>query len=102
MNDEIEGEEHDHDHDHGGEEETLDMELDTQSRIFLQMRGQNLELLKIAAQVAGYSGHGPGSHPLKPGDVKHAMKNIWDIYAEFYSWIDPEESGDDDEDGDEE
>ena len=26
------------------------------------------------------------------------MKSIWDIYSEFYAWIDPEESDDDDED----
>jgi hypothetical protein len=89
-----------HEHDHPHEDEALDLELDTQSRIFLQMRAQNLDLLKVAAQVAGYSGHGPG-HPMKPGDLRNAMKTIWDIYAEFYSWIDPEESGDDDEGDDE-
>ncbi len=91
MNDEHE--EHDHEHPEGGEE-GLDLELDTQSRIFLEMRSQNLELLKIASQVAGFGGH---HGPVKPGDLKHAMKGIWEIYAEFYSWIDPEESGDDDE-----
>lgn len=69
------------------------LELDTQSQIFLEMRRQNLELLRIASEVAGYGGeHGP----LKPGDVRHALRNIWDVFAEFYSWIDPEE-----EDGDE-
>ncbi len=50
-------------------EEALEeaLELDTQSQIFLEMRRQNLDLLKIATQVAGYTGqHGP----LKPGDVK--------------------------------
>ncbi len=97
------GHDHDHDHSHGEVEEAIEeaLELDTQSRIFLEMRQQNLELLRIATQVAGYAGdHGP----LKPGDVKNAMRNVWDIYAEFYSWIDPEESenGDaDDEDEDE-
>ena len=89
----------------GGDEDVQaemmqELELDTQSRIFLQMRAQNLDLLKIAAQVAGYGG---GNHPLKPGDLRNAMKGIWDVYAEFYSWIDPEETGDDDdEDGDDE
>ena len=30
------------------------------------------------------------------------MKTIWDIYSEFYAWIDPEEDDDDsDEDEDE-
>jgi len=88
-------------HEHGEnshEEEILDLELDTQSRIFLQMRAQNLELLRIASQVAGY---GAGHSPLKSGDVKNALKGIWDLYAEFYSWIDPEEAGGE-EDEDEE
>jgi hypothetical protein len=97
MSDAHEG--HDHEgHEHGAEEELLDLELDTQSRIFLQMRAQNLELLRIASQVAGF---GAGHNPLKPGDLKNAMKGIWEVYAEFYSWIDPEESGDDDADEDE-
>ena len=100
MTDEHEGHEHgadDHDHGHGPEE-AFELELDTQSQIFLQMRAQNLELLRIAAQVAGFaSNHGP----LKPGDMKHAMRGIWDIYSEFYSWIDPEESGDDEEEDEE-
>ena len=81
-------------------EEALEeaLELDTQSQIFLEMRRQNLDLLRIASEVAGF--HGP--HPaLKPGDLKNAMKSIWDIYSEFYAWIDPEES-DEDEDDEEE
>jgi len=95
MNDEIEG--HDHE-EHSHEEEALDLELDTQSRIFLQMRSQNLELLRVATQVAGY---GASHSPLKPGDLKNAMKGIWEIYAEFYSWIDPEETGEDDDEDEE-
>jgi hypothetical protein len=87
---------HDHmDHEEGDDEVEEALELDTQSQIFLEMRRQNLDLLKIAAEVAGYSGHHP---PLKPGDLKQAMKGIWDIYSEFYAWIDPEESDEDDED----
>jgi hypothetical protein len=77
-------------------EEALEeaLELDTQSQIFLEMRRQNLDLLRIATQVAGFSGqHGP----LKPGDVKNALRNIWDVFSEFYSWVDPEEAEDDDE-----
>lgn len=73
------------------------MELDTQSQIFLQMREQNLTLLKVAVEMAGFSGSHP---PLKPNDVKGAMRAVWDIYSEFYAWIDPEES-EDDEDEDE-
>lgn len=89
--------EHDHEHDHEHEEDILDLEMDAQSRIFLQMRSQNLELLRIATQVAGLGGNHP---PLKPGDVRNAMKGIWEIYAEFYSWIDPEEAeGGDEEEG---
>jgi hypothetical protein len=94
-----------HEHEHGGHEhdegleETLALELDTQSQIFLEMRQQNLELLKIAAQVAGLTGsHGV----LKPNDLRQAMRSMWDIYAEFYSWIDPEESEEDEESEDEE
>src|SRR5271167_2029107 len=93
--------EHDHDHDHETEndvEEALEeaLELDTQSQIFLEMRRQNLDLLKIATQVAGFSGtHGP----LKAGDLKQAMRTIWDLFSEFYAWVDPEEAeNDEDED----
>jgi hypothetical protein len=91
----------DGEHDHEVEEALEEaLELDTQSQIFLEMRRQNLDLLRIATQVAGYSGeHGP----LKPGDLKNALRSIWDIFAEFYMWIDPEEAeGDDDEDDEDE
>lgn len=91
-----------HHHDHEGQhdhdvEEALEeaLELDTQSQIFLEMRRQNLDLLKIAAQVAGYNGQ---SGPLKPGDLKNALRGIWDVFSEFYTWIDPEEAEDDEED----
>ena len=94
-----------HDHDHENEHEhdapegeALDLELATQSRIFLEMRGQNLELLRIASQVAGF---GAGHAPLKQGDVRNAMKGIWEVYAEFYSWIDPEENDSDEEEEEE-
>ena len=98
-----EHDDHDHDHDHDDNEDEVEealeeaLELDTQSQIFLEMRRQNLDLLRIAAEVAGFSGNHP---PLKPGDLKQAMKGIWDIYSEFYAWIDPEETDDDDEDDD--
>ena len=98
--DEFEGndEAHEHDHDHEVEEALEEaLELDTQSQIFLEMRRQNLDLLKIAAEVAGFT----GPHPtIRPGDFKGALKTIWDVYSEFYAWIDPEESEDDDEDDD--
>jgi hypothetical protein len=89
-----------HDHDHEVEEALEEaLELDTQSQIFLEMRRQNLDLLRIATQVAGYSGeHGP----LKPAELKNALGSIWDIFAEFYMWIDPEEAEDDEEDDEDE
>jgi hypothetical protein len=96
---------HDHEHEHEGEhehevEEALEeaLELDTQSQIFLELRRQNLDLLRIATQVVGYTGqHGP----LKPGDAKSALRALWDVYAEFYRWVDPEETEEDEEDDDE-
>ena len=95
---------HEHDHDHSDEhevEEALEeaLELDTQSQIFLEMRRQNLELLRIATEVAGYTGeHGP----LKSGDLRSALRNIWDVFSEFYTWVDPEEDEDEDDEDDEE
>jgi hypothetical protein len=97
-------EDHDQDHNHGHSqphehevEEALEeaLELDTQSQIFLEMRRQNLDLLKIATEVAGYSGeHGP----LKPGDIRNALRSIWEVFAEFYTWVDPEEAEDEEDD----
>jgi hypothetical protein len=94
--------EHDHgpddEHEHEVEEALEEaLELDTQSQIFLEMRRQNLDLLRIAAEVAGFTGQRP---PLKPGDLKHALRSIWDVYAEFYAWVDPEESDDDEDEED--
>ena len=70
------------------------LELDTQSQIFLEMRRQNLDLLKLSIEVAGLSGQHP---PIKPPEMKNVIKGIWDLYSEFYTWIDPEESEDDDD-----
>jgi hypothetical protein len=90
----------DHDHEHEDEvEEALEeaLELDTQSQIFLEMRRQNLDLLRLATEVAGYVGpHGP----VKPGELKGALRNIWDVFSEFYAWIDPEEAEDDEDEDD--
>jgi len=93
---------HGHDHDHENEvEEALEeaLELDTQSQIFLEMRRQNVDLLRIAAEVAGFAGQHP---PLKSGDYNAAIKAIWQVYSAFYSWVDPEESDEDDEDDEDE
>jgi hypothetical protein len=92
--------EHEHEHDHDQEvEEAIEeaLELDTQTQVFLEMRRQNIELLKIAVELAGYSGVHP---PLKPDHVEGAVRSVWDVYSEFYSWVDPEETEDDDEDED--
>ncbi|MBV8487742.1 MAG: hypothetical protein JO161_05640 [Planctomycetaceae bacterium] len=91
---------HDHDHSHDVEEALEEaLEVDTHSQISLEMRRQNLELLRIATEVAGYTGeHGV----LKPGDLRNALRNIWEVFAEFYTWVDPEEAEGDDEEGDDE
>lgn len=89
---------HDHDHENENEDAPGDgaLEMAAQGQIFLEMRGQNLELLQIATRIAGYAGdHGP----LKPGDVKQALRTIWEVYGELYTWVDPEET---DEEEDEE
>ena len=51
----------DEEHDLEDGEEALEdaLELDTQSQIFLEMRQQNLDLLRIAIEVAGYTGQHP-------------------------------------------
>jgi hypothetical protein len=98
VNDSGYGDENDevHDHEHDVEEALEEaLELDTQSQIFLEMRRQNLDLLKIAAEVVGYSGQHP---PVRANDLKGALKAIWDVYSEFYAWVDPEESDDEDDD----
>ena len=89
----------DHAHEHEVEEALEEaLELDTQSQIFLEMRRQNLDLLRIATEVAGYTGeHGP----LKPGDLRNALKTSGTVYSEFYTWVDPEEAEDDEDDDDE-
>jgi hypothetical protein len=100
-------EEHPLDDDHEQEvEDALEeaLELDTQSQIFLEMRRQNLDLLRIATEIAGYSGE---RGPLKHGEVRNALRSIWDVYSELYTWVDPEEAeggngehGDDDDEDD--
>jgi len=86
--------EDDVDDDEGDSDDTLQLELSTQSQIFLDMRQQNLDLLEIATRVAGYSGE---QGPLKQSDTRQVLKSIWELYSEFYTWIDPEEAADEDE-----
>jgi hypothetical protein len=86
--------EHRHDDEADDLDDAFEMELGTQSQIFLEMRGQNLELLRIAAQVSGFG----GDHtPVKPADLKQSLRTIWEVYSELYSWIDPEEAEMDEE-----
>lgn len=94
--DDVEGEEEELGIDDGIQEA---LELDTQSQIFLEMRRQNLDLLKVAVEFSGFGGQHP---PLKPQDFEGAMKTLWRVYSEFYTWIDPEEADDDGEEDDEE
>lgn len=94
----------DHDQDDEDELEEMgdeegDLGLDLRSQIFLNMRQQNLMLLKIAADVSGY---GKGHPPLKPEETRRALKTMWEIYSEIYSWVDPEESEDDEGEDEEE
>jgi hypothetical protein len=89
---------HEHDHDHEVEEAIEEaLELDTQTQVFLEMRRQNIDLLKIAIELAGFSGPHPA---LKPDHIEGAVRSVWDVYSEFYSWVDPEEDTDGDEDED--
>jgi hypothetical protein len=93
----------DHDHSHDDDDNDVEeafeeaLELDTQSQIFLEMRRQNIDLLRLAAEVAGFTGQ---HAPLKQGDTENALRTIWPLFAEFYTWIDPEEADDDDDDDD--
>jgi hypothetical protein len=96
------GHEDEHEHDHECEHEVQEalgeaLELDTQSQIFLQLRRQNLDLLRLASEVAGY---GSAHAPVQEDQLKGAMQNIWEVFSEFYTWIDPEEAEDDDEEED--
>lgn len=92
------GHEHDENIEHELDGLELPLQFEAASQVLLEMRGQNLELAKIAAQIAGYAGtHGP----LKPAELRSAMNAIWDVYSQLYQWVDPEEESEDDEDEDE-
>ena len=88
--------EHDHDHDDESSiEEAIEIETETQLR--LEIRRQNIDLLKIAVDFAGYGGQHP---PLKPHELQNAVKAVWDAYGEFEAFIDPfQNDEDEDEDG---
>jgi hypothetical protein len=70
------------------------MDQHNQIHLFLALRQQNVELLRVAARVAGYTGEKP---PGKPDEVRQALDRIYDVYSEFYAWVDPEQAEDEDE-----
>lgn len=69
-------------------------DLETGSQIFVTARGQNIELIKLAAQLAGY---GPGGATITPENASEALQHIYDMFHEFVDWIDPELDDDDEE-----
>jgi hypothetical protein len=93
---------HDESDDVHDESMDLNMEmplaLEAAGQVVLEVRAQNVELLRLAAEVTGYT----GSHsPLKPADLRQAVNAIWEVYSQFYQWIDPEENAEGDEDEEE-
>lgn len=68
-------------------------ELASAPSIFLEMRSQNIELLKIAMQLAERIPPAGGAS----NDPRAAMEHLWGLFAELYDWIDPEQSEDEDE-----
>jgi hypothetical protein len=92
------GHAHDHDHDEEGGC-GAEMMISDPADVFLQMREQNIELLKLAVKVAGFSGE---HTPIKRNEVQNVLKSIWDVYVELYEWIDPEADGDEDEEDEDE
>jgi hypothetical protein len=70
------------------------LEFETGTNAFVSIRGQNIELLKLAAQI---SGHSTSETPLD--DPKPVLERIWAVYSELHGWIEPE--GEEDEDFDE-
>ena len=98
--------EHDHDHDHDHDEAR------TRSRKPSRKPSSSTPRARSSWRCGGRTSTCCGSpprspatpaqhRPLKPGDLKDALQNIWDIFSEFYAWIDPEEAEDDDDDEDE-
>jgi hypothetical protein len=81
--------------DDSAEEILSGLDLDSPTQVFLSLRSQNLDLLRLAIQTAGYA---EGKPFLKAEEKRQAMERIWEIYSEFYEWVDPE--SDDDEEGD--
>ena len=98
MNDENGGNGHECGDECGHDADSLPMamEFEAAGNVLLGMREQNVELLRIASQVAGYGG---GHTPLKPSDLRHAINAIWEVYSQFYQWVDPEDTGDEEDEG---
>lgn len=70
------------------------LNLDSPTQVFLSLRQQNLDLLRLAVQTAGF---GEGKASIKPDEKRQAMERVWEIYSEFYEWIDPEADDEDEE-----
>ncbi|GIW87363.1 MAG: hypothetical protein KatS3mg108_1687 [Isosphaeraceae bacterium] len=61
--------------------------------IFLHLRQQNIELLKLAIDLAERI----NPRGEKSSDPRVALEQLWSLYAELYDWIDPEQAEDEDE-----
>jgi hypothetical protein len=80
-----------HEPDESPDELLSGLDLDSPTQVFLSLRAQNLELLRMAIQTAGYA---EVKLFVKPEDKRQAMDRIWEIYSEFYEWVDPETDDD--------
>jgi hypothetical protein len=78
---------HQHDHDEDEDHPLSGLEGESAAQAYMMFRMQNVEILKLAAQVAGF---GPGVTAPKSDEPKPALDRIWTYYAEFLEWIDPE------------
>lgn len=66
--------------------------LDAASLVFTHLRAQNVELAKVALQVAGAI---HPSKPIAPGEMRATLERAWEVYSELYEWVDPEHIEDD-------
>lgn len=62
------------------------------TQIYMALREQNVELLRLASEVTGLTGE---SAKTPPADLEKALRQLWDVYSEFYSWVDPQDAEDD-------
>lgn len=80
------------------EEEFIDDEFEnleateTEIATYLTIRAQNIELLGLAAKIAGCSD--PKSL-LSEVDTEATMRKLHEIYSHFEEWVDPDEADED-------